>query len=400
MRLSSALAQRVALALVIGGTGACSGTPPLPPSLAAAPVEHGSGCATSTVRIDFDFDEAPASRCVIRGERSFAILIGPEHAPPINPSPWYAFRYRSSGSADISVELDYLGAAHRYAPKLTVGGTVAPLSASVAADGMSATLSLPAGEGIVSGQELFGSDRYDALLDRLAALSAAERLTLGTSLDGRLLSAVHIGDTKAPRLVVLIGRAHPPEITGALAMDAFLRALADEIAAGRVDTAATQFLILPLLNPDGVARGHWRANRGGVDLNRDWGIFSQPETRAVKTWLDRLPAGVRPVAMVDFHSTQHSLFYVQGADETTPAEEAFLAAWLGGKEKALPGYPFTIERRNANPGSGTSKNWFHATYGIPAYTYEAGDEADRAGIDAAARNLARAFLTALPLLAR
>ncbi len=104
--------------------------------------------------------------------------------------------------------------------------------------------------------------------------------------------------------------------------------------------------------------------------------------------------------MVDFHSTQHSLFYVQGADETTPAEEAFLAAWLGGKEKALPGYPFTIERRNANPGSGTSKNWFHATYGIPAYTYEAGDEADRAGIDAAAGKLARAFLSALPLLAR
>ena len=56
MRLSSALAQRVALALVIGGTGACSGTPPLPPSLAAAPVERGSGRATSTVRIDFDFD--------------------------------------------------------------------------------------------------------------------------------------------------------------------------------------------------------------------------------------------------------------------------------------------------------------------------------------------------------
>ncbi len=41
------------------------------------------------------------------------------------------------------------------------------------------------------------------------------------------------------------------------------------------------FLILPLLNPDGMALGHWRHNLGSVDLNRDWGIFGQPETTAV-----------------------------------------------------------------------------------------------------------------------
>jgi hypothetical protein len=31
-------------------------------------------------------------------------------------------------------------------------------------------------------------------------------------------------------------------------------------------------------NPDGVDKGHWRLNDGGVDLNRDWGPFTQPET--------------------------------------------------------------------------------------------------------------------------
>jgi hypothetical protein len=149
-----------------------------------------------------------------------------------------------------------------------------------------------------------------------------------------------------------------------------------------------------MLNPDGVTRGHWRANRGATDLNRDWGDFTQPETRAVKTWLDALPAAVRPVLMVDFHSTGRNLFYVLG-DEATPAQVRFLAAWLGGKEQAFPGYPFTLEPRNANPGSGTAKNWFHARYAIPSYTYEVADRADRAATRNAARELAASLIAIL-----
>lgn len=99
--------------------------------------------------------------------------------------------------------------------------------------------------------------------------------------------------------------------------------------------------------------------------------------------------------MVDFHSTQRNLFYVQGEEETDEAQERFLAAWLGGQEQQLSDYPFTIERRNANPGSGTSKNWFHARYTIPAYTYEVGDETDRDAIESSARILSRRFTRAL-----
>jgi predicted deacylase len=159
-----------------------------------------------------------------------------------------------------------------------------------------------------------------------------------------------------------------------------------------------QFLIVPLLNPDGVARGHWRANRGAVDLNRDWGAFTQPETRAVKAWLDALPPTVRPVAMIDFHSTSRNLFYVQGDDEASAAQQRFRSVWLAGREDALPGDPFTIEPRNANPGSGTAKNWFHATYAIPAYTYEVADTADRDAARAAAQRLAANLPAALAAL--
>jgi predicted deacylase len=179
-------------------------------------------------------------------------------------------------------------------------------------------------------------------------------------------------------------------------MEAFTRSIAGLVRSGAIDSREFQFLIVPQLNPDGVARGHWRANLGGADLNRDWGQFKQPETRAVGDWLGRLPAAVKPVLMLDFHSTNRNLFYVQG-DEASAQGKRFLAAWLGGKEAAFAGYPFSIEQRDANPGSATTKNWFNATYGIPAYTYEVGDESDSAAVRSAAATLAQTVIPTLVL---
>mgnify|MGYP000067421557 FL=1 len=99
--------------------------------------------------------------------------------------------------------------------------------------------------------------------------------------------------------------------------------------------------------------------------------------------------------MVDFHSTRSNLFYVQGKGEASAGQQRFLAAWLEGRENAFAGYPFTIEPRNANPGSGTAKNWFFETYAIPSYTYEVADDADRAATRTAARALADSLMPAL-----
>lgn len=376
--------------------GACVQTPP--PVPASGAVIAGSECRTPFARIAFDFEGAPASTCAITGEREFDVLITPEHAPPINPSPWYAFRYESTGDALVTVNLRYLSGAHRYAPKWSDGSTVRELPVDLSEDSKSATLRLPPGKGQVSAQELITTADHSADLRRWGAALGAQPFTLGASHDGRPIEAIRLGPTDAPRLVVLLGRQHPPEVTGAVAMRAFVDDLVARLADEPQAFADHQFLIVPLLNPDGVARGHWRANLGAVDLNRDWGDFSQPETRAVKAWLDALPASVRPVAMIDFHSTSRNLFYVQGDEEASAAQQRFRTAWLTGKENALPGYPFTIEPRNANPGSGTAKNWFHATFAAPAYTYEVADTADRAATRDAARQFAAILPTALETL--
>ena len=370
--------------------GACAQSPP-PTSLAAVD----SACRTASVMLAFDFDGASPARCAVTGERAFTLLITPEHGPPINPSPWYAFRYEADGTAPVSVTLRYLGGTHRYAPKWQSGDVARDLPVTLIADGAAASMELPAGEAVVSAQELITPTDTAADLLRWSKVLGTAPFTLGRSLDGRAIEAIRIGRTNAPRLVILLGRQHPPEVTGAIAMQTFVETVVG--TAVRDGLGDVQFLIVPMLNPDGIARGHWRANRGAVDLNRDWGDFSQPETRSVKAWLDALPAGVRPVLMVDFHSTGRNLFYVQG-DEASPAQQRFLAAWLGGREQAFAGYPFTIEPRNANPGSGTAKNWFHARYAIPAYTYEVADTADRTATRAAASGLAEGLLGALATL--
>ncbi len=384
-------AKRIILAATILAAGACSTTPP-PQSLASAP---GAGCASDSLVVAFDFEGAPAGRCIIDGERAFTVLVEPEHAPPINPSPWFAFRYSAAPGSDVSVTLRYDGADHRYPPELRGAGQLRELPVTLSDDEREARFTVPAGDAFVTAQELFLAGRYEALMAELAARDGVRRLTLGESIDGHPVEALHMGDPVAPHLIVLLGRAHPPEVSGAVAMESFLQRIGELYADGTIDPGEFQVIAVPLLNPDGVARGHWRANLGELDLNRDWGHFTQPETQAVKAWLDDLPESVRPAVMLDFHSTNRNLFYVQGADETSAEQEEFLADWLVPLTAAYPGYEFTIERRNANPGSGTSKNWFNEFYDIPAYTYEAADEVDREAAAAAARGIADAFIASL-----
>jgi hypothetical protein len=364
---------------------------------AGAGVVSGSRCETSEVALEFDFSGASPARCVIEGPRRFSLMIAPEHAPPINPSPWYAFRYSARPGSEVSVRLTYLGAWHRYKPKLTRDGVVSALPFDVADDGRSALITLPPGSGTVSGQPIVTQSHYADFIRELTREHGGERIDLGRSLDGRPIEAMRFGDPSAPELIVILGRQHPPEVTGDYALEPFLRELIDRLAQDRALAGRYQILAVPLLNPDGVERGHWRANRGGVDLNRDWGSFTQPETRAVRDWLASRANATRPAVMIDFHSTRHNLFYVQG-DEASETNRRFLESWLAGKEARFAGYPFTIEPRNANPGSGTAKNWFFECFAIPAYTYEVGDDVSAAATGAAATTLADDLVRSLAVL--
>jgi predicted deacylase len=125
-----------------------------------------------------------------------------------------------------------------------------------------------------------------------------------------------------------------------------------------------------------VASGHWRHNLNGVDLNRDWGPFSQPETRAMRDAVLRYQSDETPrlAFFLDFHSTFHDVFYLEPADEGLwPA--GFARRWLAAVSARMPDYTFRTE---ANPPTKPySKTWVRKTLEVPAVIYETGDHTDR-----------------------
>jgi len=126
---------------------------------------------------------------------------------------------------------------------------------------------------------------------------------IGKSARGRrTLWLVRLADPKADpakavRLLVLC-RQHGDEPASTEAM----LGLIQRVASGgdpalRADLAHVALYFIPMVNPDGAVAGT-RVNGAGADLNRDWGVFHQPETRAVAA-ASRL---IQPALVVDAHN--------------------------------------------------------------------------------------------------
>ena len=85
--------------------------------------------------------------------------------------------------------------------------------------------------------------------------------------------------------------------------------------------------------------------------------------------------------MLDFHSTKSNLFYTQLEDDGT-VPETFASTWLSRARERLADFEFKHDARASSEQANT-KNYFFKRYGIPAITYELGDETDREQIAAA-----------------
>src|SRR5690606_34619577 len=98
---------------------------------------------------------------------------------------------------------------------------------------------------------------------------------------------VKVGKAKSKRVVVLMTRQHPPEVTGHHAFMSFVETITENTPQAKLFRDKFLIYLFPLVNPDGVEGGHWRHNTGGIDLNRDWEDFNQPETRAIRDYLKK-----------------------------------------------------------------------------------------------------------------
>jgi hypothetical protein len=345
---------------------------------ATAPIAGGSAiCSGGGLKVDTAFPVAGIHRCVVASNGD--VVVNVDHEPAvvegINPSPWFAFRITSESARSITLTLDYTDYEHRYPPLTSADGkTWTPLPADrIAVNGKKGRavlkLDLPAGPLFVAGQPVVTS--VDGVAWTRAALAGKgfSEVRYGASLQGRPLVGFVAGD--GPTMIVALTRQHPPETSG---QDAF-RAFVEELT-GRQDEAARVFrqmhriLLAPMPNPDGVDGGYWRLNAGGVDLNRDWGPFTQPETKALSSFILEQAKGRQVISMMDFHSTFKTTIYSPPLTAASPTID-FLKALKPYFDKAMTPAPEWSYAHNAN--GGTSKGWALEALKAPGITVELWD---------------------------
>ena len=372
-------------------------------SMALVPVVHADALARSQQeavalqprgewRFDADgivFDNVAESArlagVVRTGPGHYRVVVNPETVP-INPSPWYSFRIIASRAGSAAMVFDYGEFKHRYQPWLrrtSDGQAGSWLEAdeeefSIGEDSVARlSLQLEAGELVeVSAQMPVRTAEVERWVDALAQRVDGDVEVLGHSVQGRPLRLLAFGNPDSREAVLVLGRQHPPEVTGLRALVAFVDTLAADTPQAHAFRERYRILVAPQLNPDGVVEGHWRTNAHGADLNRDWGIFAEPETQAVAGALQRHVAerGRTLAFALDFHSTWYDIFYTVTEDPAR-GPGGVLRRWMDALDARFPG---RIQERPSAATSNVFKNWVFREYGAPSVTYEVGDDTDMA----------------------
>lgn len=349
------------------------------------------------VTFNASFEGARLNDCVLEEDGVYRIVIRPENEP-INDSAWYAFRVSSETPRTLTMQLTYEGGKHRYHPKISTDGKSWRRLADerYRRDKGMVTLKINTGpEGVwIAAQEMIGVAELNAWMNKVAELPFVEETTVGHSVGDRPIRQLTIGTGEPMFALAIVGRQHPPEVTGSMALMEFVETIAEESGLAEEFRQTFETIVVPLMNPDGVAAGNWRHNLNGVDLNRDWGPFTQPETRSVRDAI--LPyqkeGPPRLALFLDFHSTHHDVFYVQTGDEPVWPKE-FSRRWLEDLAERLPEYRV---RQEPNPSTRPlSKVWARKTMTVPAVIYEVGDNTDRKRIRQVARTAAQAMMRLL-----
>jgi hypothetical protein len=334
----------------------------------------------------------------------FELKIEPENHP-INMSPWYAFKIWSTEKKRIWVQFTYEHGVHRYIPKLSSDGeTWQPIDEEhftfVQEGSAVMNIEVSADTLWVAAQEIMDSRRVGAWCKELAADDRISFAIAGQSARGRDLFFMDInnGKTKKKDIVAIISRQHPPEVTGFLALQAFL----DELLSNEQSAdffKQYRVLVYPLMNPDGVDEGHWRHNTGGIDLNRDWAYYNQPETRQVADHMVNQvnSSRARVVLGLDFHSTQKDVFYTFPDEGPKSVIPGFKKPWLEGIEASIraAGMAYDLNEGPSGIGQPVSKGWFYTQFNAEGVTYEVGDETPREFIDLKGRVAAQQMIRVL-----
>ena len=186
--------------------------------------------------------------------------------------------------------------------------------------------------------------------------------------------------SKAIRILVLC-RQHGDEPASTQALLGLLHRLAGGgDPALRSSLSRVTLYVVPMVNPDG-ADVNSRLNAVGADLNRDWGVFRQPETQAVA----RAARLIHPNLIIDAHNWDGGDEYNADCLEvpremTTPlGKAAHVIQQAEIRELAASGYAVHPTAWGADTDPRLAHRWF-SQHGVLSALVEthSGDPADLA----------------------
>ncbi len=336
----------------------------------------------TAVVFDTDFAGARMDSVVLNEKGQYIAYINPAFEP-VNKSPWFAFAISSEEEREIEVVLNYGAYKHRYIPKLSTDRKswkkIASSKIKIDTNSGTATLQLTAApqKRYIAAQEIeSSSDTYSWMDSLIKVHSFLTKESAGQTVLNEQNYVVTSNDN-LKHAIVLIARQHPPEIPGGtIGFKAFYETLLADSDIAKLFRETYNIITFPLLNPDGANMGNWRHNANGIDLNRDWVDFSQPETQMVKSYLENHAAnGTKIEFAVDFH-TSYSGPYLLVLDSINEVKtKGIIPNWISNIEANSK---FKVEARRRSQELPYCYNYFFNEIGCEAVTYEDGDEIERA----------------------
>ncbi|MCV6629538.1 MAG: M14 family metallopeptidase [Flavobacteriaceae bacterium] len=318
---------------------------------------------------------------------------------PINPSPYYAFKCWSDQEKTVYFKMNYPPKIkHRYWPKTKTnqGWEFIDSTRVIKKDSLVyIKTKLSKTPQLIAAQEIHSSDAVKEWYKQLikGKESWIRDLVAGKTVMGQEMPYLDMyqGDPQGKEVILFITRQHPPEVTGYLAFQRFMEALLKESANRDTFFKNYRVVVFPIMNPDGVDQGHWRHNANGVDLNRDWSKYRQPEVRNVVKTLSKIlkKNDAKLILGIDFHSTWYDVFYTNESRADTHYPQ-FIDQWFSALESEIDGYK--VNEKASNSTTPVSKGWLLYGHRAVGITYEIGDETPRDHIQIIGETSAKALM--------
>lgn len=113
--------------------------------------------------------------------------------------------------------------------------------------------------------------------------------------------------------IFLTARVHPGESNSSWIMKGIIDHLLGDTDVAKALRARFYFVLVPMLNPDGVINGNYRCDLAGFDLNRNWKNPDPAKHRtifAAKQLMHKIQQNREVLFFCDFHghSTKHNVF--------------------------------------------------------------------------------------------